>query len=373
MYLTTEFGKPTLKTEIYNILNKDEIVGKVKWLEGSPIEVIDIKLPSFIKKLGIDWVKDRTPPKHRQHIEELLKNLNLNTIKDIVDFSKGLSLTDTFWIKPEDSNLEWKNINLYDNDFDTTISKIAFEGGLHGMQFSTTSPELTTDGMLPKCWHKDIKGIYLKKGGTDLGINSGNEPVSEFLASQLLDILEYPHVKYDLENYRGKLVSSCKLMTSKEVSMIPIFYMLENATYESLIRYCEKNNFIDDLYRMFIFDFIICNSDRHLRNIGLLFNSNTYEVISLAPIFDNGVGMLSYYILGDDLQKYLTDYIPKLYDNFQVYTALFKSKLNKPHNIERLLEFNFKNHKLIKDENRLNFLTEFIRQRAREFLNFPII
>ena len=122
-----------------------------------------------------------------------------------------------------------------------------------------------------------------------------------------------------------------------------------------------------------IFDFIICNSDRHLRNIGLLFNSDTYEVIGLAPIFDNGVGMLSYYILGDDLEKYLKDYIPKLYDNFLVYTAIFKSKLNIPHNIERLLEFNFKNNKLIKDEKRLNFLSQFIKQRAREFLNLPII
>ena len=237
------------------------------------------------------------------------------------------------------------------------------------MQFSTTSPELTTDGMLPKCWHKDIKGIYLKKGGKTLGINSGNEPISEYLASQLLDILEYPHVKYNLENYRGKLVSSCELITNKEISMIPIFYMLETPNYESLIRYCKKNNIIDDLYRMFIFDFIICNSDRHLRNIGLLFNSNTYEVIGLAPIFDNGVGMLSYYVLGDDLNEYIKNYIPSLYDNFEVYTTIFKSELKLPHNIERLLDFNFKKHKLIKDNNRLIFLSNFIRQRAKDFLN----
>lgn len=350
----------------YDIMNKDKVIGKIFCFEGYPIKITDIELPSFIKSLGVNWVKDRTPPKHREYIGDLLKSLNLGTVEDIIKFSKGLSLTDTFWVKPENVDLKWKDVNLYDNDFDITISKIAFEGGLYGLQFSTTSPEFVTDGVLPKCWHKDKQGIYLKKGGTSSFKNSGNEPISEYLATQVLEILEYPHVKYNLENYRGKLASSCELITSKEVSMIPAFYLC--SSYDSLIHYCEENNFIDDLYRMFIFDFIICNSDRHLRNIGFLFNSDTYEILGLAPIYDNGVGMLSYYVIGDDLEQYLKDYIPRLYDSFEAFTPIFKSKLSIPHNIERLLEFQFTPHPLIKDKNRLNFLSNFIRERARQFL-----
>lgn len=355
---------------LHNIMNKNNIIGKIKWLGNYNMEIKDINLPYFIKRLGSDWVKDRTPPKHRTHIEELLKSLNLNTTKDIIDFSKGLSLTDTFWIKSENSNLTWEDVNLYNNDFDLTISKIAFEGGLQGIHFSTTSPELTTDGMLPKCWHKDKSGIYLKKGGSDLGINSGQEPISEYIASQILKVLDYPYVHYNLEIYRNKLVSSCKLLTNEEISMIPIFYMLETPNYTSLLKYCKENNFIDDLYRIFIFDYIICNSDRHLRNIGLLFNSDTYEILGLAPIFDNGAGMLSYYVLGDDFEDYQNKYIPYLYDDFEEFTAMFKSELKVPHNIERLLEFNFKPHPLIQDEERLNFLSAFIKQRATKFLDF---
>lgn len=354
---------------LYDIMNKNKIIGKVIWEAGDPFDIIDVSLPTFIKRLGVNWVKDRTPPKHREHIEDLLKSLNLKSPKDIIDFSKGLSLTDTFWIKPENLDLNWEDINLYDNDFDTTISKIAFEGGLYGFQFSTTSPEFVTDGMLPKCWHKDEQGIYLKKGGTSLGINSGNEPISEYLATQVLEVLEYPHVKYNLENYRSKLVSSCELITSKEVSMIPAFYVLENPSYKNLLDYCEENNFIDDLYRMFIFDFIICNSDRHFRNLGFLFNPDTYKIIDLAPIYDNGVGMLSYYVIGDDLEQYLERYTPNIYSSFEKFTPIFKSRLKIPHNIERLLEFQFTPHPLIKDKNRLEFLSNFIRQRARQFLD----
>ena len=153
------------------------------------MELIDIRLPSFIKKLGVDWVTDRTSPVQRANIKDLLQRLGLNSKQDIIDFTKGLSLTDTFWVKAEGSNLRWEDINLYDNVFNETISKIAFDGGLYGINFATTTPELATDGMLPKCWHREDNGIYLKKGGTSGYVNSGKEPISEYLASQVLDIL----------------------------------------------------------------------------------------------------------------------------------------------------------------------------------------
>ena len=46
----------------------------------------------------------------------------------------ALSLNDTFWIKTVDSKLQWKNVSLYENQFDETIAKIAFEGGLYGKE-----------------------------------------------------------------------------------------------------------------------------------------------------------------------------------------------------------------------------------------------
>ena len=355
---------------LYDIMNKNKVIGKLRWFYGEPVELIDIRLPSFIKKLGVDWVTDRTSPVHRANIRELLQRLGLNSKQDIIDFTKGLSLTDTFWVKTEGSSLKWEDINLYDNAFNETISKIAFDGGLYGINFTTTTPELATDGMLPKCWHREDNGIYLKKGGTSGYVNSGKEPISEYLASQVLDILGYKHVKYTLEMYRGKLVSSCKLVTNKSTSMIPIFYVLDRPNYSNLVAYCKQKGFLDDLYRMFIFDYLILNSDRHLRNIGILYDSDTYKIKGLAPIFDNGVGMLSYYVLGDSIEDYKANYRPRLYDNFEVYTRLFKSELGNRHNVNKLVDFKFKDSVLIKDKVRLKFIENFIRERAREFLSF---
>ena len=45
-------------------------------------------------------------------------------------------------------------------------------------------------------------------------------------------------------------------------------------------------NYIKErIIQMLVFDFLIVNDDRHLRNIEIIFNKNTFDI---APIFDNG-------------------------------------------------------------------------------------
>jgi len=53
-------------------------------------------------------------------------------------------------------------------------------------------------------------------------------------------------------------------------------------------------------------DFIITNTDRHLRNIGVLRDTNTLQFIAMAPIFDSGNSMFYHdplLPLRDDLTK----------------------------------------------------------------------
>lgn len=58
------------------------------------------------------------------------------------------------------------------------IAKIAFEGGLYGKEFTTTSPEFGTSGSFAKCWVKEDDGIYLLKRGSEGARNAGLEPYS---------------------------------------------------------------------------------------------------------------------------------------------------------------------------------------------------
>ena len=54
----------------------------------------------------------------------------------------------------------------------------------------STSPELTTNGMLRKAWRfVEGDGIYLYKGGTEGAANTGNEPYSEYYACQIAGLV----------------------------------------------------------------------------------------------------------------------------------------------------------------------------------------
>lgn len=364
--------------DFYYVKNKDRDLMSFRWEEvgggtARPvnINIIDSNTPSFIQTGLSSWLESRTPPKHRQFMHELLDAMGMKSVKDVIDFSKGLSLNDTFWVT-NNASMEWKDVNLFDNEFDETISRIAFDGGLFGERIKTTSPEFGTNGMLPKCWVRGNDGIiYLKKGGTSGACNTGLEPYSEVLASQLLDTLGYDHVTYTVENFRGKLVSSCPLFTSKDIGMLPIYSVCNIGSIFNIIDFCESYGIVDDLYRMLIFDYLSLNSDRHGNNFAVLFDTNNYSILGLAPIYDNGVSMLNYYVLGSSIDEYVGNYIPQLYDSFSDLAKYSKKNISIPHNVNKLIGFKFDRSQVPGYSNdRLDFLEEFIQGRVQEFLSW---
>lgn len=377
--LKSQAGGVTSKpNEVYLICNKNRVLAKFLWneLEGDifdPVitEQFDV-LPNFISADLEEWLRSRTPPKHREHMDKLLGLIGVKTTKGIVDYSKGLSLTDTLWVRKMSEDLSWDSVNLYENEFDRVISEVAFNGGLFGGRIKTTSPEFGTNGMLPKCWVRESDGcIYLKKGGTSGYSNAGCEPYSEVLASQVLERLVYEYVPYSLEKFRGSVVSSCKLITSVDVSMIPIYMMCSAASIFGIVKYFDSIGCKDKVLQMLIFDYLTLNSDRHANNFAVLVDSNTFEPIKMAPIYDNGVGMLNYYVVGHDFDDYRKNYRPALYDSFEDMARYAKRELKPKHNVNRLIGFKFDRSKVpgYSDE-KIDFIERFIQDRVHEFLSW---
>ena len=61
--------------------------------------------------------------------------------------SFGLNLSDHYWIKPLDSNINWDNINYYTNDFDEDIGKYIITYGRSTIkEMSSNSPDLFSNG-----------------------------------------------------------------------------------------------------------------------------------------------------------------------------------------------------------------------------------
>ena len=113
----------------------------------------------------LKWLQRRVIPKNRAYVAEILKTfgLNVNDTQGIIDVCKGLSLNDSFWVVPEGFAGTFAQYNLYENRFSEILSLVAYTGIGQSDAAFTTSPELTTNGMLPKGW-RFIEGDGIRCG-----------------------------------------------------------------------------------------------------------------------------------------------------------------------------------------------------------------
>ena len=68
-----------------------------------------------------EWWTDRSIPASRSGVKEALETLNVPNTKLLISRCYGLSLSDQYWVKPQNADLEWKNINFFDNPFSEDI------------------------------------------------------------------------------------------------------------------------------------------------------------------------------------------------------------------------------------------------------------
>ena len=228
----------------------------------------------------IKWLERRVFPKNRAFVDEILKTLglSLNNTKGIIDVCKGLSLNDSYWVVPSDFSGTFKEYNLYENRFSEVLSLVAYTGVGTANQAFTTSPELTTQGMLRKAWRFiENDGIYLYKGGTEGFANSGKEPYSEYYACQIAKAMGLNAVEYDLENWKGILASKCKIFTDIDTSFVSIGRIVKTGSIKACLDYYQTlgNNFPESLKSMLVFDAVIYNEDRHFGNFGILRDNHT--------------------------------------------------------------------------------------------------
>ena len=156
--------------------------------------------------------------------------------------------------------------------------------------------------MLPKGWRRMMDDkIILYKTGSSGAANAGNEPYSEYFAFQIAEAMGLNAVKYNLNQWKKRLCSTCELFTSNELSYIPTGRIVTNGGWVSVIDYykLQGNRFYDSLVDMLIFDAVICNEDRHFGNFGLIVDNKTNTIVDTAPIFDNGLSLFNYAIKDD--------------------------------------------------------------------------
>lgn len=324
---------------------------------------------------GLDrWIRHRSIPKNRAYVHNFLAKcgLSLNRPMNIIAVSKGLSLNDCYWVVEEDFKGTFGSYNLYENRFSNALATLVFTGYGSSLRSSlVSSPEFTTNGMLPKCWRRIQGKVYLYKGGTSGAANAGFEPYSEYYAYQVAQVMGIDAIPYNLSKWKGYLCSACELFTSKKYSYVPIGYIKTKGGMEAVRAYYEELGveYTKALNDMLVFDALICNTDRHFGNFGVLVDNEKNEIAGPAPLFDHGNALFNF-AWGTDweseanLEAYIDTLQPCVYDDFigsarKVLTAEHRAALRK------LLEFRFRRHPRYNlPEKRLKLVEAMIRKRA---------
>lgn len=245
------------------------------------------------------WCATRILTLDRQYAKEILNSIG--AVQAVTDKERAqialsyrcVSLTDIYWVKKEDENVTFKEINLYDNHLDNTFIDVSLRGHQMTVQDDSLVPDLSTDGCFPKAWLRNQDGFRLLKDG-------GSEVVeSELLASKICQCFRCEQVVYEEDYYQEVKVSSSKIMTSKEYSIVsreafeiyavnrgiaPLKYILELDSYS--------------YYMMNILDYLVGNTDRHWGNWGFLVENERNQPIALHPLMDFNQAFHAYESLG---------------------------------------------------------------------------
>ena len=217
--------------------------------------------------------------------------------------------------------------------------------------------------------------VYLYKGATSGASNTCYEPYSGYYASEIAKAMGVNAIPYKIARWKGQLCSSCQAFTSVKYSYVPIGRIVTTGGMKAVREYYKKLGtvFTEALDEMIVFDFIICNNDRHFGNFGLLVDNETNKIAGPAPLFDHGNSLFNFAGREDleskeAFENYVNTLLPATYDDF-IGTAkdVMSDKLREK--VRHLLNYKIKkNARYNVPEERYKLINWQVQKRARMIL-----
>ena len=255
------------------------------------------------------WWEDRAVPKTRKGANHALKELGLTSTQSMLVNNLALSLTDCYWIKPRMSDLCWEQVSLFRNNFIDIFGELTFDTTKHlSIKNNTVFKCASSQGELQKKWCIDNFGRrFMVKGNWG---TSFQQSLNEILASEVHRLQgKFPYVQYYLtdvsveDNKRGIGCYSYNFC-SEDVEFISVWELLQTVKlknneswYNKLKSICVfrlgfSEEYVDNFLGYEILtDYLMSNTDRHMKNIGVLRNPDTLQYLGFAPIYDTGNSM----------------------------------------------------------------------------------
>lgn len=291
--------------DIYFLKHKDDLVGivSIDSIQGTILsyKAINSELAPYLGNADLEkikrWWQTRAVPGSRAMIDDLIKNAGCYSNYEYLAKNLGLSVTDSYWICPVDSSLEWKDVSLFSNN-------IKKKGVVPYHNASSYDPNASLGGKMEKYWDISDEGVRLvKTASAYFGQQAANEELASIIHNmQHTDIMyvDYITQRREIDN---ALQCVCDAFTSSEIELISALEVVDSekksndiSQYEHFLNVVEKYGLNREQVQRFLdyqtlSDFLISNTDRHLLNFGILRAADSFKIISYAPLYDSGNSM----------------------------------------------------------------------------------
>ncbi len=249
------------------------------------------------------WLSTRALPFNRRYADTLciMMGIRPGDVERILAVGLGLSLNDSYWVCPVGFERRFEQVNLFENGFSDVLAAVAYTGHLDlgSSPLLGLTPELTTGGSLQKAWRIGLDQQRLLYKGSTPGWQPG-EWASECLASQVAQRFAAPSVRYWHDVWDGKDCSVCPCFCTHDVSYAPAALASGSSSFVANLVFAQAagDEALEAFADAWVFDALVCNTDRHLTNLGYLYDAPTARLLGPAPVFDNGRALFPN--VGDD-------------------------------------------------------------------------
>ncbi len=290
----------------YVIMFRDNVIGEFSSDNYDITEVLEIKSiedcprPLTLSVLSdtsiYKWLTSRACDTTRSNMRVMFKKFKLNAMNnlEIALSNYALTMTDEFWVKPYDVQIDYSDVCLYDRAPDINIAELSLSGAANFLEYKINH-EQTSIGSFNKCWKREHNEWLLYKGGSvynkfaelftyklgiALGLNMAKIVVRELYDTKYVCSINFTNHKQYLEHW-DSIASKIRLSS--------------DAGYDEIVDVLEKFNLdsANDFKLMYILDGVVCNPDRHSFNWGFLIPLEPDKSSKIAPNFDNNLALNS--------------------------------------------------------------------------------
>lgn len=270
-------------------------------LDDNVVQVIERKrLPFSFRKKDIitifdvvDFLSGRLLSLSRDNAKVILntavlpQSLKTTQRLKIVVFCRGLSMSDSYWIKRDDDNTSYDDVNLRKNHLSDAVVDVSLFGRHISIKRELLIPDIATTGMFRKCWLRRGDKTFLCKSDKTTGFINTK---AEIEASNILDQMGANHVKYVEDKIGALTVALCENIADEDYSLVSADEI--DSWYGNVADYA-RENFLIDFANMCAVDFILANTDRHSGNWGFMFSNANGDIVSMAPLYDHNQALVT--------------------------------------------------------------------------------